>query len=557
MPSPKPLTLCEAPKLDWSRPGAPAAKDFDDIYFSVEGGLEECKTVFLAGCGLPQGWQDKPVYTIGELGFGTGLNFLTTWQMWDKTKQAADRLHFVSFEKYPFDAAQLKQALQAWPELKLYADQLISAWPGRVKGFHRLHFGNVTLTLIHDDIEAGLDGLKASVNAWFLDGFSPAKNPGMWSAKNIKQLASKSSPGAKVATFTVAGSVRQALSEAGFLVEKKPGFGRKRERLEAFLPGTMPDVRTIPAPTILGAGIGGASLALAFKRRGITPKIISRGLEKAASGNPAAIIKPRLDLQDRPESRFYLSAFLYDQELYEAAGAVIHRGIRHTPKDDSELRRYQKLLNQAPLPHGHLGIDQGDLIYQSGLIVDPKIMRDYVLSGCDILKRDIESLDEIVSDGPVILSPGFGVKALLPDLGLRFSRGQLTWAKGSVPEPLTYGGYAIPLAEDILVGTTHDRLGPESPFQLRPKDDEKNLSGYMTKTGQTLSQSKRPSRASVRVNTIDTIPRVLSLQDKIWLLTGLGSRGFVFAPLLAEAIVSEILGEPSPIERKMWARLSS
>ena len=152
MPPPVPLTQCDPPRLDWSRPGTPAASDFGDIYFSTDGGLEETETVFLAGCGLPHGWQNKERFVIGELGFGSGLNFLATWRLWDKTKTPNSRLHFVSIEKFPFDADQLTKALSAWPELKVYSDKLVLVWPGRVKGFHRLHFGDVTLTLIHDDI---------------------------------------------------------------------------------------------------------------------------------------------------------------------------------------------------------------------------------------------------------------------------------------------------------------------------------------------------------------------------------------------------------------------
>ena len=317
MPAPIPLTQCEAPQLDWSRPGTPAATDFGDIYFSVDGGLEEAETVFLKACGLPAAWQNRRRFVIGELGFGSGLNFLAAWRMWDSTKPNAGRLHFISIEKYPFDAQQLKRALSAWPELETYSSQLIENWPSRVKGFHRLHFGDVTLTLIHDDISNALDELDAKIDAWFLDGFSPAKNPDMWSAEIMQKLAKLSAAGASLGTFTVAGHVRQGLTEAGFQVEKNEGFGRKRHRLEARFPGETQDVPAIETPTIIGAGIAGASLVRAFARRGIIPNVIHDPIHKAASHNAAALIKPRLDLQDRPESRFFLASYLYALRVYK------------------------------------------------------------------------------------------------------------------------------------------------------------------------------------------------------------------------------------------------
>ena len=554
MPAPQPLTLCQAPDLDWSRAEAPAAKDFGDIYFSVDGGLEETRAVFLEGCGLPQGWHTKPHFTIGELGFGSGLNFLAAWQMWEQSKPKTGRLHFVSVEKFPFSAAQLTRALAHWPELKPFADKLIKAWPGRVKGFHRLHFGDVTLTLIHDDVSPALNALEAKVDAWFLDGFSPSKNPDMWSEDILGKLTPLTAEGARLATFTVAGFVRQGLMKAGFEVKKKEGFGRKRERLEGYFSGQPEAIMPNKQPVILGAGIAGASLALAFRRRGITPKIISRGMAKAASGNAAAIIKPRLDLQDRVESRFFLSGFLYDLAAYETAGAILHRGIRHIPKDEKERERFEKTIAQQPLPDGHISMNHGAMSYETGLIIRPDTLRDNWLAGCEIESRDITTADEIEADGSVILAPGFGVKTLLPDLEFRFSRGQLTWAKGDVPAPLTYGGYAVPKDGEVLVGTTHDRLDGSDPFILRAEDDARNLQNYFEKTGQTLSQSQTLSRASIRVNTVDTLPFIRQLDSGQWLFTGLGSRGFVFAPLLAEALVGEILGEPRPIAPDVWAR---
>ncbi|WP_026942800.1 tRNA (5-methylaminomethyl-2-thiouridine)(34)-methyltransferase MnmD [Hellea balneolensis] len=550
MPAPKPLTQCDPPALDWSRPGTPAASDFGDIYFSVDGGLEETETVFLKGCGLPEGWQGRRRFVIGELGFGSGLNFLAAWRMWEATKPKNGRLHFVSVEKFPFDAAQLKRALSAWPELKIFSAALIAQWPGRVKGFHRLHFGDVTLTLIHDDIANGLDSLDAKVDAWFLDGFSPAKNPDMWSSEIMKKLASLSAPSARLATFTVAGTVRQALSEAGFQVEKKEGFGRKRHRLEARYPGERDIEKNIEAPTIIGAGIAGASLVKAFAWRGIIPNVIHDPDHKAASHNAAALVKPRLDLQDRPESRFFLGSYLYALSAYQ--DMTVMTGVSHIPKTEAESKRFEKLAGQAPLPPEHFSFDVANniLALSRSLIIEPKqILKDWLSLGA-------LSTDKPIKEGLMLLAAGYGLKELLKgcDIKLRFSRGQLTWANGDIDAPVTYGGYALPLNNRLLLGATHQRLDGEDPFALKHEDDASNLKNFKTYTGITAHPSELPSRASVRVTTADTLPMLGEIDEKLWLFSGLGSRGFVFAPLLAEAIVSKICGDPLPVSKTLWAR---
>jgi len=543
-----PLTQCDPPALDWSRPGTPAAADFGDIYFSVDGGLEETETVFLKGCGLPEDWQNRVRFVIGELGFGSGLNFLATWRMWEATKPKGGRLHFISVEKFPFNAEQLKQALAAWPKLKHYSAQLIEKWPGRVKGFHRLHFGDVTLTLIHDDISCALDELDAKIDAWFLDGFSPAKNPDMWSPDIMQKLAALSASGARLGTFTVAGSVRQALSEAGFTVTKKEGFGRKRHRLEAKFPGEHKAKPSLSAPTIIGAGIAGASLVKAFKRRGITPIVIHDPEHPAASHNAAALVKPRLDLQDRPESRFFLSSYLYALEAYR--GQSLMEGIMHLPKTEAETARLTKLTSQAPLPSVHFEFDEenNELKLNRSLVINPKAVLD------NWLKDTPLSTSQKIDNGLTLFAAGYGVKALLTryNLPLRYSRGQLTWAEAKLDRPLTYGGYALPLKKGVLLGATHQHWETGNPFTVKAKDDTENLEGFETFTDLKAVKAKQASRASIRVNTADTLPLMGEIEKGIWVLSGLGSRGFVFAPLLAEAIVSKICGDPLPISKTVW-----
>lgn len=554
MAHPRPLTQTPPADLDWSRPNTPTATEFGDIYFSADGGLEETHAVFLGGCGLPETWQDRACFTIAELGFGSGLNFLAAWQLWDQTAKPHQRLHFVSIEKFPFDLAQLSRALSAWPELAAYSERLIRDWPGRVKGFHRLNFGSVTLTLVHEDVEIALeqlDSLKA--NAWFLDGFNPSGNPAMWSETVVQGLAQSCAPGARLATFSVAGAVRTALKDAGFTVRKMPGFGRKRHRLEADFRG----ISTLAPPQIeraliVGAGIAGYALAQSLKARHIDFDIIDNEAHPAASHNPVVLVKPRFDLQDRPESRFFLSAYLYALRTY-SGNAVLDRGVLQLPKSDTESARFRKLVEHAALGGDHLQWQDGGLWIESASVIDPfKIFEDLEV------RRETYNPSETRGEySHIFLATGYGIRTLTPELSLRYARGQLSWVKPIWKRSTAYGGYAINLNGETLIGATYDRLDARDPFELRGEDDDRNYAALADISGKTIDPLDRPSRASVRVTTADTLPVIAKINSNTWTLTGLGSRGFTFAPLLAEALIGELCGEVGPLDKSLKAKFSA
>ena len=554
MAEPRPFIQTPPAELDWSRPGTPAASQFGDIYFSTDGGLDETRAVFLDGCGLPDRWRDQSVFTIAELGFGSGLNFLATWQAWAETAQPRQHLHFVSIEKFPLDKSQLTRTLSTWPDLKTFRDQLIAAWPGRVKGFHRLNFGAVTLTLVHEDVVTALvqlDNLKA--NAWFLDGFSPSGNPAMWSEEVMAGVAKACATGARLATFSVAGAVRTALKKAGFEVRKMPGFGRKRHRLEANFLGTIAsNSQPIERALIVGAGIAGRSLAYALNARHIDFDIIDNRAHPAASANPAALVKPRFDLQDRPESRFFLSAYLHALRSYPEA-AVLERGIRQLPKTKTEATRFQKLAEQSPLGDGQMVWRNGALWIESAVVVDPNGIFDTFE-----IRGEAYDPNQNRSDySHIFLAVGYGIKTLAPQLSMRFSRGQLSWAKPIWDRATAYGGYAINVNDAALIGATHDRVDTCDPFALRQADDAKNLSALAAISGQSITPLDRPSRASVRVTTANTLPLMIDLEDNKWALTGLGSRGFTFSPLLAEALIAHLCDEVGPLDKTLRVKFST
>ena len=211
--------------------GVPKSKQFDDVYFSADNGLAESEYVFLDGNHLPCGWQAQERFTICETGFGTGLNFLTAWKCFEETTGAHQKLDFISFEKYPVESEEIELFLHRWVEFfdgRLH--RLAQRYPPALPGFHRVVLNDrVTLTLIFDDVNEAIPRVDASVDAWFLDGFKPSTNPDMWSETVFEHMARLSYEGTRFATFTAAGAVRRGLQNAGFLVEKIKGYGRKRD----------------------------------------------------------------------------------------------------------------------------------------------------------------------------------------------------------------------------------------------------------------------------------------------------------------------------------------
>lgn len=244
-----------APALIEWRDGQPYALGFDDVYFSSDHGLLETDYVFLQGNDLANRWQalQTKTFTIAETGFGTGLNFLCAAQLWLATAPSHATLHFISVEKHPLRLADMTQALNLWPELAAVSTPLLQHYAQLLNSGASVWLYNkrIQLSLLIGDASAGLAQLiqtKASspqatavIDAWFLDGFSPAKNPDMWQAALFAQMATLSNSATSFATFSSAGIVRRGLMTAGFSVRKKAGFGKKREMIHGNFVGSAHD----------------------------------------------------------------------------------------------------------------------------------------------------------------------------------------------------------------------------------------------------------------------------------------------------------------------------
>jgi tRNA U34 5-methylaminomethyl-2-thiouridine-forming methyltransferase MnmC len=216
-------------ELTWRDGGVPVSTRFDDPYFSLDNGMAETRHVFLAGNDLPARF--GPGFQVAELGFGTGLNLLSAWALWEESGQQG-ALGFTTFEAFPMAPADMAQALRAFPDLAPWAARFLAVW----QGTGRVDLDTLRFEMIEGDARATLPEWQGCADAWFLDGFAPAKNPELWGDDLLVQVARHTAPGGTAATYTAAGFVRRGLEAAGFAVERAPGFGRKRHMTRARMP---------------------------------------------------------------------------------------------------------------------------------------------------------------------------------------------------------------------------------------------------------------------------------------------------------------------------------
>lgn len=219
-------------RLEWHEGDMPYSTQFGDHFYCRNDGRLECGHVFLTGNGLPQRWEAGGDFRIGELGFGTGLNFCETWRQWKQVRQPGATLHFTSFELYPMHGTQIDRALSHWPEIDVERQALVGAWPSNLTGTVEIAADPQTrLTIVTGPALDGVTAAQPLFDAWFLDGFAPSRNPDMWSTELMQAIHQRTVPGGSFATYAAAGFVRRNLQAAGFTVERRPGFAGKREML--------------------------------------------------------------------------------------------------------------------------------------------------------------------------------------------------------------------------------------------------------------------------------------------------------------------------------------
>lgn len=406
-------------QLDWDDQGRPRSRVFDDVYFSDQSGLEETRYVFLEQNNLAERFAALPAdgrLVIGETGFGTGLNFLCAWQLFEQCAPTGARLHFVSVEKYPLTQQDLCRALALWPQLAPQAEQLLGQYVAIHQGFQRLVLANgrVMLTLLIGDALEQLPQLDGQIDAWFLDGFAPARNPEMWTAELFAELARLAAPGATLSTFTSTGWVRRLLNAAGFKMKRTPGIGHKWEILRGVFLG-WPEQTATPSPAkpwyarpvpptgerralVVGGGLAGCASAASLAARGWQVTLLERhaGLAEEASGNPQGVLYLKLSAHGTALSQMILSGFGYTRRVLEQLQRGVDWdacGVLQLAFNSKEAERQVQLAEAFPTDLLHtldqseaqarsgIGLACGGLFYPEGGWVHPPALCRWQASG--------------------------------------------------------------------------------------------------------------------------------------------------------------------------------
>ena len=404
-----------AATLDWQA-NIPVSRATGDIYFSADDGLAESDHVFIEGNQLRQRWQSLGAdhrFVIAEIGLGTGLNLCLTIAHWLEHRPAGGQLHYLGLEHAPLHPNDMQRALAQWPQLSAVLALLMARWPDPLAGCHRRYFADwgITLDLWWGDAAEILPDLASRaipwVDAWYLDGFAPAKSAGLWGRHIFTPMAALSRTGATFATFTAASMVQRDLSAAGFDVHKRPGYGRKREALWGTLreapelsPALTPwDLNPNPEPItsalVIGAGLAGAHAARALARRGVSVTVLEAGsVASGGSGNLQGITYTRLSHQYNPLTDFSIAAFSYATDYYltlAGTGSLAPGtdfgwgGYIQLHEGDDTLAHLEQVLRLAPDFAKVLSAEQiaamtghlprcGGIHYQRGGWLDPRAL---------------------------------------------------------------------------------------------------------------------------------------------------------------------------------------
>ncbi|WP_321880625.1 bifunctional tRNA (5-methylaminomethyl-2-thiouridine)(34)-methyltransferase MnmD/FAD-dependent 5-carboxymethylaminomethyl-2-thiouridine(34) oxidoreductase MnmC [Burkholderia cepacia] len=498
--------------------GTLVSPEFGDIYHNVAGALAQANYVSVAGNRLPARWQGRRTFTIVETGFGTGANFLATWAAWREDPARCERLHFVSVEKHPFSRDDLRKALShivANTTMSAEAAMLADAWPTLVPGLHRLEFddGRVVLTLAFGDAREMLPKLVARADAFYLDGFAPAKNPDMWSADVFRALGRLAAEGATFATYSSSGVVKQALTDAGFTYRKVDGFAGKfvmlvgeyapRWRARRHEPPLALPVAARRA-IVIGAGLAGCAVVERLAARGWEVTLIERHerIASEASGNPAGVFHPLMTRDDNVASRLTRGGFLHAIARWRAlerAGHAFARsthGMIHLAESADDFARmrdafdafgapsdYVSLLDadaarahlNLPVAHGGLLFPHGGAVWPAGLCAaqcEAAGERVRLLASTAVARLErrgdawhaLDDAGGTLAEAPVVVLANAGDAARLAGLqhvALQPVRGQLTLlppgSTAPLPCPAIGDGYAVPLDDGtLLIGATFE-----------------------------------------------------------------------------------------------------
>ena len=545
--------------------GVPMSIEYGDVYHPRAGALTQAQHVFIGGNGLPARWQGRERFVVLETGFGLGNNFLATWQAWRDDAQRCDRLVFVSIERHPLQREDLRTAHQG-SALAGLAGQLVDAWPPLTHNLHRLAFehGRIQLLLALGDVQDWLPELRASVDAFYLDGFAPAHNPAMWDRRVCRALGRLAAPAATLATWSAASALRADLTSAGFEVRLGAGTGGKRDiTLATFAPRFDPHPVVAPRLTesaqrralIVGAGLAGCATAWALAEQGWECRLLERHerIAAEASGNPAGLFHGIVNTDDGVHARFNRAASFAAATAVTAAighGAAGSTAGLLRLEHDSSLAAMRSTLAMLGLPPDYvqaldaqaaatlcgLAVPSPAWFYPAAGWVDPgALARSFieraggaatVRHGTDVsavrhVNDRWEALDgagRVIDSAPVlVLANAAAAARLLPTLGLPLDvvRGQLSWmpashaAAATTRVPIAGAGYLLPPSNGRVVFGATSATADADP-SVRDEDHRFNLAQLERLTGQPcrIDTSRLGGRTAWRCVAPDRLPVV-------------------------------------------------
>lgn len=602
-------------KTEFDADGRLYSPVYGDVYHSPSGALGQAEHVFLRGNGLPERWRGRGAFTVCETGFGLGLNFLALWKAWRDDPQRSGALHVVSLEGHPFEREDLAGLLARYaPEpLAELGRQLAAQWPVLLPGLHRLEFegGAVTLTLGFGDAQVLASRLSVAVDAFFLDGFAPERNPEMWALPLMRNLAKLAAPGATLATWACTGELRQTLRTAGFDARRAPGYGGKWHmtvgaatapgRAAPGIPGG--DVRHA---VVVGAGLAGAGIAQALVARGWRVTVIDAGRAQDApahAGHAAAALTPVVARDDNARARLSRAGSqraLARWQGLPAGAAPRVCGTVQLERDEGRAAALAGTLETLAFPEhwvrlvdrdeasalAGLPLARGGVYFGQGMLLRPNLLIETLLAadGVTILPGKVAKVDragpgwrvcdqagaELARADTVILANAFGARAVLAESGLldllpRVAQmhalaGEVTLvpaqALGGGPRCIVGGeGYLLPeVAAACVVGSTYvhgaeqARIGAEG--QRVTLDKAAGLLGGSFPDFDSLEPGSLPGWAGWRAVLPGRLPAVGEVPQApgLWLAVGYASRGLSWSALMGDLIAARLNGEPQPLE---------
>ena len=563
---------------------------YKDIYFDKYNGIKETQHNFLKANNLASRFKKSDKFFISELGFGTGLSFLLTLKLWKETKKPNAKLIFISFESAPLTKIELKQVYKYVKGLKTLSSKLIKKLPSIYQSTHRIYFesDNVELILIYDNFNC-LDSFKFYADAWFLDGFAPKKNTSAWNSKLFEQIYSKTNFQGTFSTFTAAGHVRRGLSNSGFYVSKVVGFGNKKENLVGIKKTLSSEIikassfnNDIGPVAIIGSGISGASLAYSLRKRNIECFVVEKSSKYAngASGNKLALQMPKLTLDNSPYGLLSLEAFTYSRNLAKNLNSIPHSdGLIVLPSRERDHFKYLKLLqNNWPLDLISNKIENANFLknvnyvymkssgildnkkFIKNLIKDVKFVANFdvkkVINTKDQLKLLINDKGNILKAKTVIWANGYEMKNLSNNLPINSISGQVTYLKenkayNNFKLNFSYGHhFSQAFGGYHQIGSSFNRNEDKNYKEIDQINNLNTIPDFLKKMIKDFNYQTK-YRVGVRASTKDRMPFFCSLETVTnknikneYLLGGMGSWGFVYAPLYAEFLIKGLLGEP-------------